>query len=183
MKRVDLKEFADNIDYYLSLEENYYISYDNTEDYVLVGEEQDIDLDYCLQNDIDIINIKHKGGSVILAKSAVGFAHIGYDFNNEYSGALISSFITFLQNRNLDVKYDGNDILVNGYKVSSSGKVTVKDKTYFVFQVSLENDLALIKRICIKPMYKVPKGLREFGITQEEVINFFQEFVDTHPIQ
>lgn len=176
MKRVDLKEFADNIDYYIGLESNFYISYDNKETYVLIGENVDINIDYCLKNNIKIINIKHKGGSVILTESAVGFAHIGYDFDNKISSNLISAFVKFLKDKNLDAIYDGNDVLVNGYKTSSCGKVIIKNKTYFVFQVSLDNDINLIKSICTKPMIKTPKGLSEFGITKEEIIKFFEEF-------
>lgn len=37
-------------------------------------------------------------------------------------------------------------------------------------------DLEDIKKICKKPMKKVPKGLSEYGITTEEVEQMFLEF-------
>lgn len=174
MIKVELGEFANNIKYYLQLKNECLLSHNN-KTYVLVGKYQDVNFDFCKENSIEIINIQHNGGSVVLTESAIGFAHIGNDFDNKISNMIISDFVNFLRSKRLDAIYDGNDILVEGYKTSSSAKTIINNKTYFVFQVSLNNDVELIKNICTKPMNKIPKSLSDFGVTREEVISFFEE--------
>ena len=41
---------------------------------------------------------------------------------------------------------------------------------YTAIHISIGMDLDLIKAICTKPMVKTPKGLQDYGITQDEII-------------
>lgn len=176
MIEIELSEFAKNVDYYLNKENEFFLSY-NDKMYVLVGENNDVNLDYCVKNNIEVINIKHRGGTLVLTENAIGFAHIGKDIDNDFSNSLIDNFVLFLRNKGLDARFNGNDVLVSGYKVASVGKIPYKNKTYFTFQISIDNDPELIKNICLKPMVKIPKGLSEFGISTAEIIEFIKYFV------
>lgn len=176
MINVELGDFAKNINYYFSLGENYFISH-NKKTYVLVGEQNDVDREFCQKNDIEIIDIKHRGGTIVLDKTAIGFAHIGRDIDNVFSNKMMFDFVVFLIEKGLDAVLCDNDILIDGYKVASAGKTSFGNETYFTFQFSLKNDRELIEQICTKPMVKVPKGLSDFGLTREDILSFIERTV------
>ena len=44
--------------------------------------------------------------------------------------------------------------------------------------IGINTNLDHIKAICRKPMKKVPKGLSEYGITTEEVEQWFLDFCE-----
>lgn len=176
---VELYDFSNRRDYYFGLGDNCFLSHNN-KTYVLIGEDKDVNFDYCKENDIQVIDIGHRGGTLVLTDSAIGFAHIGKDFGNRFSNLIVANLVVFLNSKGLNAKFDGNDILVDGYKVSSMGKAIVKDKTYFTLQISMHNDIDLIRKICLKPMIKPPKGLSDFGLDREEIVNFIKLFVDNY---
>lgn len=60
----------------------------------------------------------------------------------------------------------------NTYKCGSYSSRRYGDILYSAFHVSINCNLELIKNICNKPMVKIPKGLNDFAITQEDVIGF-----------
>jgi len=86
----------------------------------------------------------------------------------------------YLRDKHLNVQINGNDILVDGYKVSGnfSQYIGPKRDTLFGIHISLNVDLDVIKHYCDKEMNKIPKGLSEYGITREELLDVFYKFVD-----
>lgn len=181
MIEVELSNFAHNLDYYLNSGEQDFITH-NRHDYVVLGENglESIDVDFCNQNGIAIIDVKHRGGSVLLTKSAMGYAKMSNDLDNRFSDGLQNAVVDFLKNKGLNATRTDNDILVDGiYKVASAGKKPLNDKTYFTMQFSFENDAELIDKIFKKPMVKIPKGLNDYGITKQEIkemlINYIEE--------
>ena len=71
------------------------------------------------------------------------------------------------------VRQDNNDVLVDGYKVASGAEVDLPNGfRYAGYQISINQDLDTIKRVCKKPMVKVPKALSEYGITTDEMKDF-----------
>ena len=48
--------------------------------------------------------------------------------------------------------------------------------TYELVQISINQDLEVIKNVCLKPMVKVPKGLGEYGVTTEEIIDWVEDW-------
>lgn len=68
----------------------------------------------------------------------------------------------------------GNDFLVEGYKVASFSikRLNPKDKKLCVaIIVDYDIDLDIIKNICKKEMKKVPRGLKNFKIKYEDILN------------
>ena len=73
-----------------------------------------------------------------------------------------------LRERGAVVELDHNDVLADGKKVASWANAAYTDgfiQTVAHFSVTV--DLDLIRRICTKPMKKVPGALSEYGITAE----------------
>ena len=44
------------------------------------------------------------------------------------------------------------------------------------YQISINQDLDVIKHACTKPMEKIPKALSEYGITTEEMVKFCEDY-------
>lgn len=178
MKYVELKDFATHINVYLRMD-NEFISYSDKM-YVLRSSQNDVNEEFCKANDIEIIDIKHKGGTIVLDKSAIGYAFVAHDASNRILNNFMIKFITYLSLKGVTAEYKDNDILIDGYKVCSAGTQVIDKKsllTYTTVHFSLHNDADLIRQICLKPMLKVPKGLSEFGVTKEDVLYFLEEYM------
>ena len=176
MLYVELKDFAENFAEYVK-QDYQFISYNN-EAYALRGTVNDCNEEYCLKNNIKIIDIKHTGGTIVLSQTAVGYAIIHSSRSFKPEQVVCTTFVTFLRGKGLNAEYKDNDILIDGYKVGSAGSTYLPNgMVYTPIQFSLDNDAELISKICLKPMDKVPKGLSDFGITREDVLNFLENVV------
>lgn len=84
----------------------------------------------------------------------------------------------YLKNKGLDsVRCDNNDVLVDDYKVASGAETVLPNGlNYMGFQISISQDLEAIRKICKKPMLKVPKALSEYGITTEEIVKLCEDY-------
>lgn len=173
---IEMKEFADNFWYYIQ-QDSYFITHSD-EPYVLRGTLDDCDEEYCRRNNIKMINVQHSGGTIVLDKSAIGYAYLSKDKGRARQDAICRKFVKLLTRRGLNAEYKDNDILIDGYKVGSVGTKNLPNGlVYTPIQFSLDNDAELISKICLKPMDKIPKGLSDFGITREDVLNFLGNVV------
>lgn len=79
-----------------------------------------------------------------------------------------------LRNKGLEVMPSGNDLLVyengNAYKVASYGEGLLGNMFEVVIHLSIGMDLDIINKVCTKPMLKTPKGLAEYNINADEII-------------
>lgn len=130
--------------------------------------------EYCEQNNIACVNIGRRGGTFVVNKGDIGFGYITKGIDNTVGELIYNKFAEYLTNKNLDVEKKGNDILVNGYKVFgwASNYYQEYDAIYITAHFTLSVDIDLINNVCTKPMNKVPKGLNDFGISQEEILEF-----------
>lgn len=121
----------------------------------------------------------HNGGCIIGVKGNI-FINIKRKLTNggECLGDRFSKVVcAYLKNKGLNsVRCDNNDILVDNYKVGSCVETSVNNFQYMAFQVSIHQDIETIKHACTKPMVKVPKGLSEYGITTEKMVDFVKNY-------
>ena len=129
-------------------------------------------------------NIKYKQGnikscgSIVLAKGSIILDILrrnttGKCLSDTFSKALCE----FLQSRGLSSAHQkNNDVLVDGFKVASGADITVGACQYMGYQISINQDLDVIKYVCTKPMEKIPKALSEYGITTEEMVKFCEDY-------
>lgn len=178
---IEMKEFADNFLYYIEKDSQFVTHSD--EPYVLRGTLDDCDEAYCMENNIKMINVQHAGGTIVLTKSAIGYAFLSKDRGHAIQNDICNKFVKLLKRRGLNAEYKDNDILIDGYKVGSVGtKDLPNGLVYTPIQFSIDNDVELISKICLKPMDKIPKGLSDFGVTREDVLKFLEEIVELFPI-
>ena len=72
----------------------------------------------------------------------------------------------------LNENFDTIKTLLNSIRAQGILNTSDVDKLLTGINTKLED----IKKICTKPMVKVPKGLSEYGITTEEVKEWFLDF-------
>lgn len=93
--------------------------------------------------------------------------------NFDFGKNFIQKLAEYLKSRGLNCEILNNDIIVDGqYKVASYMSQRVGEVIYTAIHISINVDLELIKNICTKEMFKIPHGLSDYGITQDEIINF-----------
>ena len=93
------------------------------------------------------------------------------------SDAFSRALAQYFKNKGLEsVRCDNNDVLIDDYKVASGCETFINGFMYMGYQISINQDVETIKHACNKPMEKVPKGLSEYGITTEEMVEFCTEY-------
>jgi lipoate-protein ligase A len=91
---------------------------------------------------------------------------------HDFANYLVSEY----KQRGLNAFFDGNDILIDGYKISGLSATPYGALQYSTIHIGINTNLEDIKTICTKPMIKIPKGLSEYNITTEEIEQIFLEF-------
>ena len=151
--------------------ETAYIVYDKH--YVVAGSDNPPRYDYIQEHNIDMFHITTAGGTIVVSEGDIGIGIFDdVDVVNSYLSNLKESVVSYLRELNLNVTDEDNDILIDGFKVASYSSKAINGSRYAfgVFQFSVNVDLELINNICTKPMRKIPKGLSEYGITTDEII-------------
>ena len=114
-------------------------------------------------------------GTIVANAGDVEIGHFGKP-EDGWRDRYVTALIEWLQSKGLNVTNEGNDILVDGYKVASTCVTRYNEIEYTGGHIGINTKLEDIKKICTKPMVKVPKGLSEYGITTEKVKDWFLDF-------
>ena len=116
------------------------------------------------------VETNHRGGAIVGFPDSVCLVAFYHDGNKP---TWREDLTQFLISKGLNAKKTRNDITVDGFKVSGYsaqyiGKEGLVYATFFVaFNVNLED----INAVCKKKIVKVPKGLDEYGISRQEVLD------------
>lgn len=178
---MNLKEWSNKLPEYFSDKKEHFTLIIQDEDEVTYGVTEECNLDYCIKNNISCSNRYDGGGTIVHARGSIGFNYIySHDkYGGFYSADFIKTLATYLTEKGLNVTTDKNDILVDGYKIASCAENNLPPDyrwcSYSVL-ISMTQNLELIKQVCLKPMIKEPKGLKEFGISTEEILKFIEEW-------
>ena len=145
---------------------------------VHVGVESDYDEQYCIDNNIPLFKVERTGGTIVSNIGDFDFACVVEPFAHtwaEYKPKLIRRILNLVQEKNISAEIVKNDLLVNGYKVASYSYKVVPGGIYVAMHISMSVDIALIMNICKKPMVKVPKGLNDFGVYEEDILKIIED--------
>lgn len=142
---------------------------------VHLGLENDIDEEYCKENNIPIFRVQRSGGAIVSNINDFEFVIVNKETDTNKMPPLFNKLVHLLVSKNVNVKIENNDLLAEGYKVASWSYRTVPGGIYTAMHISMSVNLKSIKNICKKEMHKVPKGLNDFGITNEEVERLVEE--------
>lgn len=133
---------------------------------------KNINQEDCKALGYDICEGLYGGGVLVSNKGDLVFISFNDNDNGLIQG-FCESLVEWLKSRGLNATLDNNDVLVDGYKVCGT---VVSRYGYIDFSgafVAVDVNLDHIKQICKKQMVKVPKGLADFGVTSEELEEWF----------
>lgn len=150
-----------------------------TENQVNYGSDTKPNFEYCEEHNIPCFDIGRRGGAFAINKGDVGFGYVGLGLDNTIGETLYREFTQYLKGKGLNAEAVSNDILIDGYKVFGWASNFYKEYNaiFITCHFSMSVDLELINNVCTKPMNKIPKGLKEFGIAAEEVESFLIQFI------
>lgn len=139
----------------------------------------DYDEDYCIEHNIPILKSDRAGGTIVTFKNDIAFFYI------QESNSIPKEIIAiqqFLKSKGLNAYLDygdsliGRDILIDSkYKVATFTNTTYGNVVFTAGHISMSVDLDIIKHICNKPMRKIPKGLKDYGIVPQEIIEVIKQ--------
>lgn len=121
------------------------------------------------------------GGSIVANAGDINVCNFGYRHNN-FLQEFGNNFTKWLQSKGLNAEFIKNDILIDDYKICGTCITNYNDIDYTAIHIGINTNLEDIKKICRKPMKKIPKGLSEFGITTEEVKNWIIDFTEKYEL-
>lgn len=118
--------------------------------------------------------IPNAGGCIIASPNDVQIAYIK-KYKPEESNLhleILNKIANYYKIKQLNPIIFENDMMIDNYKCASCSSKRFDDMMLYTLHISINVDLDLIKKICTKPMYKVPKGLSDYGITTQEIVDY-----------
>lgn len=173
MEIVEFKDYINNLGNYLKTD-NFTVIVTSNKTYCLQGIYSKLNESFCFNNDIEILRTRHFGGTIINFEEDICVGNF-QQYHNTFGKNFMEKLMEFIQQKGLNCEMVDNDLLVNGFKCASYMTTNIDNCLYTAIHISIGMDLDLIKNICTKPMKKVPKGLIDFGITREDIIQFLEE--------
>jgi lipoate-protein ligase A len=154
------------------------VDYQNMQ--VNYGFDEKPNFEYCLQNNIPCVDIGRRGGAFVINKGDIGAGYIQEGLDNTFGWNLTKKFVEFLREKGFNAEEKNNDVLIDGYKVFGRASHFYKEENciFITCHFTMSVDLDLINKVCTKPMNKIPKGLNDFGIGREEIIQFINDLLD-----
>ena len=153
-----------------------------TEMVIAKGDGMQFNEEYCKQNHIELLPYPNSGGCIVIFPDDIICGLLTQDATSTFAVDFLNAFAEWLETKDITAQFVGNDVLVDGtYKVASGSiKGFNSDFAYVPIHISMQVDLDLIRNICQKPMVKIPKGLSEYGLTSQEVLEFCTDFIDNY---
>lgn len=148
------------------------------------GVENDINKEYCDNNNIHYRFEQRSGGCMVLFPGNIITLDVYPADNFLKQHAFMHDFVDYLQTKGINATTNNNDLIINGKKVIGSLSEMLpepyKGWMYFALSVSINIDENLISNVCTKNSVKTPGALSDYGITTEEVMNWLLEWFDAH---
>lgn len=117
---------------------------------------QPIDYDLCKELDIRVVELKYAGGNIVGSANDLSIIIVFPEIMGMTHSVIIEKFVEIIGKYVPNTTYDGNDILVNGEKVSGSMTRTICGSFVWAAQVTFGKYSEYIEKICQKPAIKKP---------------------------
>lgn len=147
---------------------------------VIYGADDSCNTEWCDQNNVAYIHQDKlfTGGCIVgVAGNIFVDVKMKTDGGESITDQFAKALGDYLREKGLkSVRQDNNDVLVDGFKVASGCETEVDGWRYMGYQISLRQNMEVIQGACNKQMIKIPKGLKEYGITTEEMVEFCEQY-------
>ena len=138
-----------------------------------------LNFNFCKRNNINIMKFPNEGGVIVVGKDDFDIGFFSKNLDYKFNEKLAIDILEFLKSKGLNAELYGNDFVIDKmFKCGSFSSRKYGNLLYSAFHISINVNLPLIESVCIKPMTKIPKGLKDFGIKTEEIKNIFMNFLN-----
>lgn len=182
-----LREWSGRLDEFLADEQEHFLFAVQDKTEVGYGFAKDVNFDYCREREIATYDQKRDGGAIVFAAGNVTLAGV-YD-NRVHDPLLfydiLIDFVDFLFEKDISAVLDNNDVLIDGEKVASGFSYNFGTKfrrTYGGVQISVKQDLEVIKNACKKTMIKPPAALENYGVDTNAVVQWCEAWFRKHKL-
>ncbi len=142
---------------------------------VIVHRKTQVDERTCEQLGYEVVESYNNGGTIVANQGDIILSHLD-SLENGWLDCFATHFTEWLKSKGLNAKHIDNDILVDDYKICGLCITRYGRIDFSSAILGINTKLEDIKKICKKPMKKVPKGLSDYGVTTEEVETCFLDF-------
>lgn len=140
---------------------------------------QPIDYDLCEELDVRVVELKYAGGNIVGSADDLSIIIVFPESMGMSHPVIIEKFVDIIGKYVPNTTIDGNDILVNGEKVSGSMTRTICGSFVWAAQVSFADYSEYIAQICNKPPVKKPTYIDSNLLTrdklEEEILVWLQK--------
>lgn len=171
IKEVEFSKYLENLPKYIE-EKCGTVFVLSNKTYVLIGQDE-IDEDYCKENDLPILKTHKFGGTIINFKDDLCIGNYSAE-DNTFGIDCMNILKDYLVSKNINAIIEDNDVLIEGkYKVGSFGSFWVNGCLYTYTHFTINMDIELIEKVCKKEMKKIPKAMSDYGITLKDIKKLF----------
>ena len=121
------------------------------------GNGSEYNKEYCIEHSIPIIPFQTGGGTIVSTK---GDLNIGICFPKEFDYSINDSLNGFTdifrKYTNKKIEIQGNDIIIDDYKVMGSAVYKSQTMLLFMTSISMSDKSEIIENVCLKQSKKIP---------------------------
>ena len=175
---IDIKDFAEQVEE--AIKNNKYGVYIPVDDGIHAYHGNDeIDYNVCAELNVKPVELGYVGGTIIGSEKDVSILVIFPTEMNMDHYYICDKLCNIIRNYVDNVIRNGNDILVNGKKVSGSMTRQIGDSFVWAAQISFADYTEYISKICHKKARKEPSYINSDWLSKEtlerEFINWLQK--------
>lgn len=153
----------------------------NNKKVVFVSNINLVNTNACNELNYKIIETLHKGGIIVANPGDITIACFG-PIANTWVKDFGVYLVNYLKDQGLNAIFEGNDILIDGYKIAGLSAKIYGNIQYSNIHIGINTNLEDIKNICLKPMIKIPKGLSDYGFSTKEIEKIFINYYSNHRV-
>lgn len=176
MRKVLVKDITNELNEHIQnkIEETIYCIHDQP--LVFVSKTNEINYEELEKSNVIVCPSQNFGGTIVASAGDMDMAIFklnGWRVGSEFLKNIKEKFDKYIPNLSIDK----NDLIAEGkYKLISYASVNAGDNLiYTCVHISFNPNVELINKICSKPMKKIPKSLKDYGLTTNMLEQILQE--------
>ena len=166
--RIHIEDYAKVVeDAVLTAKHGIYISYG--EGIHAYHGSQPIDHELCESLDVRVVDLNYNGGTILGSANDLSIIMIFPETLGMTHEVIINKIVEIISKYVPNTTVDGNDILVDGNKVSGSMTRTMFGSFEWAAQISFRDYSEYIEKICNKPQVKKPSYIDSNLLTRDKL--------------
>lgn len=114
IEKIEFAEYLNNLPKYIEENnKNKYVFVESSKTYVLIGKDE-IDEEYCKQNDFPILKTHKFGGTIVNFKGDLCIGNYSPDSEYTFGNDCMIILKDYLASKGINAIIDHNDVLING---------------------------------------------------------------------